>query len=76
MNGMVKVVENNLSQIRNQCKRHKLKSLYQFESTADPNYFNHNSDVDFLNEYNLENYPDWDKGDFGIATNISKMLIY
>jgi hypothetical protein len=71
MNRMVKVVENNLSQIKNRYKRHKLNSLYQFGSAEDPNHFNHNSDVNFLKEYDLRNYPNWDKGDFDMATNIS-----
>lgn len=70
---MVKVVENNLLQIKELCKKHKLKSLYLFGSATDPNYFNENSDVDFLYEYDLENYPSWDKGDFDIVTNFFEL---
>ena len=50
---MVKVVENNLPQIKKLCKKHKLKCLYLFGSATDPTYFNDDSDVDFLYEYDL-----------------------
>jgi predicted nucleotidyltransferase len=73
MNRMVKVVENNLSQIKKLCKRHKLRLLYLFGSALDPNYFNDNSDVDFLYEYDFENYPNWDTGDFDIVTNFFEL---
>jgi predicted nucleotidyltransferase len=66
---MVKIVENNIPQIIELCKKHKIKSLYLFGSATDTNHFNKKRDVDFLYEYDLENYLDWDKGDFDIATN-------
>jgi len=70
---MVKVVENNLPQIKKLCKKHKLKCLYLFGSATDPTYFNDDSDVDFLYEYDFENYPNWDKGDFDIVTNFFEL---
>ena len=66
---MVKIVENNILLIIELCKKHKLKSLYLFGSATDKKYFTKKSDVDFLYEYDLENYPEWDKGDFDIVTN-------
>ena len=39
--------------------KHKLKSLYVFGSAIDDTYFNERSDVDFLYEFDLENYLDW-----------------
>lgn len=46
-----------------------MKSLYLFGNATDTNYFNEKSDVNFLYEYDLENYPDWNKGDFDLVTN-------
>lgn len=66
---MVKIVENNIPTIIELCKKHKLKSLYLFGSATDSKNFNEESDVDFLYEYDLKNYPDWDKGDFDIVAN-------
>lgn len=66
---MVKIVEKHIPEIIELCKKHKIKSLYLFGSATDPKYFNEKSDVDFLYEYDLENYPDWDKGNFDIVTN-------
>jgi|SRR5665647_386400 len=66
---MVKIVENNIPLIIEMCKKHKLKSLYLFGSAIDNKYFNEKSDIDFLYEFDFENYPDWDKGDFDIVTN-------
>ncbi len=66
---MVKIVENNIPVIIEMCKKHKLKSLYLFGSATNNKYFNEKSDIDFLYEFDLENYPDWDKGDFDIVTN-------
>lgn len=66
---MVEIVENNIPLIIELCKKHKLKSLYLFGSAADSKDFNEESDVDFLYEYDLKNYPDWDKGDFDIVAN-------
>lgn len=66
---MVKIVENNIPLIIEMCKKHKLKSLYLFGSAINNKYFNEKSDIDFLYEFDFENYPDWDKGDFDIVTN-------
>ncbi len=66
---MVKIVENNIPVIIEMCKTHKLKSLYLFGSATNHKYFNEKSDIDFLYEFDFENYPDWDKGDFDIVTN-------
>lgn len=66
---MVKIVENNIPLIIEMCKKHKLKSLYLFGSALSNKYFNEKSDIDFLYEFDFENYPDWDKGDFDIVTN-------
>ena len=66
---MVEIVENNIPQIIEMCKKHKLKSLYLFGSATNDKYFHKKSDVDFLYEYDFENYPDWDKGDFDVVTN-------
>lgn len=30
-------------------------------------------DIDFLYEFDLEDYPDWDKGDFDIVTNFFEL---
>ena len=66
---MISIVENNIPKIIELCKKHKLKSLYLFGSATDKKFFNEKSDVDFLYEYDLENYPDWDRGDFDLVTN-------
>ena len=66
---MVKIVEKNIPTIIELCKKHNLKSLYLFGSATDSKYFNEKSDVDFLYEYDLENYPGWDSGDFDIVAN-------
>ncbi len=66
---MIAIVENNIPQIIEMCKKHKLKSLYLFGSATDSKCFNDSSNIDFLYEYDLENYPDWEKGEFNIATN-------
>ena len=66
---MVEIVKNNIPLIIELCKKHNLKSLYLFGSATDAKDFNDKSDIDFLYEYDLKNYPDWDKGDFDIVTN-------
>lgn len=66
---MVKLVEENIPTIIELCKKHNLKSLYLFGSATDVKHFTEKSDVDFLYEYDLKNYPDWDKGDFDIVAN-------
>ncbi len=66
---MVKIVKNNIPTIIELCKKHNLKSLYLFGSATNSRSFNNKSDVDFLYEYDLENYPDWDNGDFDIVAN-------
>ncbi len=66
---MVEIVENNIPFIIEMCKKHKLKSLYLFGSATDSNYFDEKSDIDFLYEFDFENYHDWEKGDFDIVTN-------
>ena len=66
---MVAIVENKIPEIIDLCKKHKVKSLYLFGSATDAKYFNEKSDVDFLYEYDLKNYPDWEKGDFDIVIN-------
>jgi predicted nucleotidyltransferase len=70
---MTSIVEKNLPRIIDLCQKHKLKSLYLFGSAADKQGFSEKSDIDFLYEYDLENYPDWDKGDFDIVTNFFKL---
>ena len=70
---MTSIVENNIPLIIALCKKHKLKSLYLFGSATDNKYFNEKSDIDFLYEFDFENYPDWDKGDFDIVTNFFKL---
>ena len=66
---MVKIVEDNLPLMIEMSKKHKLKSLYVFGSAAADNCFNEKSDVDFLYEFDLENYTDWDTGEFDIVAN-------
>ena len=66
---MIKIVENNIPGIIEMCKKHKLKSLYLFGSANNNKYFNDKSDIDFLYEYDYENYPGWENGDFDIVTN-------
>jgi predicted nucleotidyltransferase len=66
---MVKIVENKIPEIIALCKKHKVKSLYLFGSATNTKSFTQKSDVDFLYEYDLENYPDWEKGDFDIVIN-------
>ncbi len=66
---MVAIVENKIPEIVDLCKKHKVKSLYLFGSATDAKNFNEKSDVDFLYEYDLKNYPDWEKGDFDIVIN-------
>lgn len=66
---MIRIVENNIPLIVEMCKKHKLKSLYLFGSAADSKHFGDKSDIDFLYEFDFENYPDWEQGDFDIATN-------
>jgi predicted nucleotidyltransferase len=70
---MTGIVKKNIPQIIDLCKKHKLKSLYLFGSAADKKHFHEESDIDFLYEYDLENYPDWEKGDFDIVTNFFKL---
>lgn len=70
---MVKIVENNIPVIIELCKKHKLKSLYLFGSATDTKSFNEKSDVDFLYEYDLENYNNWDQGDFDIVANFFQL---
>ena len=66
---MVAIVENKIPEIVDLCKKHKIKSLYLFGSASDEKSFNKKSDIDFLYEYDFENYPNWDKGDFDIVIN-------
>lgn len=66
---MVEIVEKNIPSIIELCKNHNLKSLYLFGSAADSKYFNEKSDIDFLYEYDFENYSGWNEGDFDIVTN-------
>jgi|SRR6185437_2382743 len=66
---MVKIVEKNIPLIIELCKKHNLKSFYLFGNATDSKHFNEKSDIAFLYEYELKNYPDWDKGDFDIVTN-------
>jgi predicted nucleotidyltransferase len=66
---MIKIVEKNIPLIIEMCKRNKLKSLYLFGSATDDKSFYNKSDIDFLYEFDFENYPDWDKGGFDVVTN-------
>lgn len=66
---MIKIVEKNIPLIIEMCKKHKLKSLYLFGSATDDKSFHKKSDIDFLYEFDFENYPDWDKGDFDVVAN-------
>ena len=53
---------------------HQIKILRKkWNAGGDNKYFNEKSDIDFLYEFDFENYPDWDKGDFDIVTNFFKL---
>ena len=58
---MVKIVEENIPTIIDLCKVHYLKSLYLFGSATSKENFNSKSDIDFLYEFDLKDYPNWEK---------------
>lgn len=60
---MVKIVENNIPTIIELCKKHNLKSLYLFGSATNAKYFNEESDVDFLYEYDKGKIAELDYAD-------------
>lgn len=70
---MIAIAENNIPRIIEICKKHKLKSLYLFGSATDNRGFNDESDIDFLYEYDLDHYPDWESGEFDIAANFFQL---
>lgn len=57
---LAQIIANNLNQIKDLCKQHKVKELYVFGS-ATTDHFNDKSDVDFLIEFEkieIEDYAD------------------
>ena len=67
---MVDLVKNNLESIKEACKKHKVKTLYLFGSAANEKAFDAESDVDFLYKIDLDNFKDWDKGDYNYTDNL------
>ncbi len=51
---MIPEVKNNLSEIIKACKQMQVKSLYLFDSGARENDYNHNSDLDFLFRFKVD----------------------
>jgi uncharacterized protein len=66
---MHSIIENNKKGITELCKKHCIKTLYVFGSVVN-NYFANDSDIDFLYTIDLENFPEWDKGDYDYTDNI------
>lgn len=66
MNPIINLNRDKIAQI---CQKHYIKKLYVFGSAATKD-FTENSDVDFLYEIDIENFKDWDKGEYDYTTNL------
>src|SRR5437667_5230919 len=51
---MVEVIKNNINEIIKTCQKMQVKSLYLFGSGARENDYNHNSDLDFLFRFKVD----------------------
>jgi predicted nucleotidyltransferase len=67
------VITNNLSQIKDICKKHHVKELYVFGSAV-RNKMNDNSDVDFLVEFKEDAYPDYATNYFDLLQELSSLV--
>lgn len=70
---MVAVIENNITAIRDACKKHHVKALYLFGSAVYESEFNSSSDIDFLYEINTEEYKQWSTANYDYIDNLSDL---
>jgi len=60
---MVPLIEDNITTIRELCKKHHVKSFYLVGSAAKENRFTDESDVDFLYRFRKEDIEETDYAD-------------
>lgn len=70
---MVSLIENNMKAIQDVCKKHHVRSLYVFGSAVNEQLFNQNSDVDFLYEIDIDNFKNWDTGNYDYIDNLNDL---
>ncbi len=64
------LIEANKDKIIRLCRTHRIKNLYAFGSAVRGD-FNGQSDVDFLYEVDLANFPGWADGAYDYTDNLS-----
>ena len=70
---MVTLVKNNLQAIQMLCKKHHVRALYLFGSAVNEAIFKHQSDVDFLYEIDVDNFTNWDTGEYDYIDNLNDL---
>ncbi len=73
---MIALIKDNMDAIRDACKKHHVKSLYIFGSAVNDNLFNKHSDIDFLYEIDIENFKNWDTGNYDYIDNLNDLENY
>jgi len=70
---MVTLIKKNLEAIKDVCIKHHVLSLYLFGSATNKQVFNRASDIDFLYEIDIENFKNWDTGDYDYLDNLDDL---
>jgi predicted nucleotidyltransferase len=70
---MVTLIKDNIKAIQDACKKHHVLSLYLFGSAVNETVFNQQSDIDFLYEIDIENFKNWDTGDYDYIDNLDDL---
>ena len=72
---MVALIQNNIDAIRDACKKHHVKSLYLFGSANSGQAFDQQSDIDFLYEIDIDDFKNWDTGNYDYIDNLDGLAI-
>jgi uncharacterized protein len=70
---MIQLVQNNIREIQELCKKHHVRSLYLFGSAVNEQAFDQQSDIDFLYEIDTDNFENWDTGSYDYIDNLNDL---
>ena len=71
---MNSIITNNISKIRDVCKKHNVKELYAFGSVTDEKKFNEKSDIDLLVEFGDVSVKEYADNYFYFVDTLEKLL--
>lgn len=69
---MITLVQDNIQAIQDVCRKHHVKYLYLFGSSAG-SIFTKDSDIDFLYEIDIDNFKGWDTGTYDYTDNLDDL---